>query len=224
MRASKSIYHPHGDSNDFTNVETALDALDTALDALIVTVAAINSYASQSDAETGTDNAKIMTALRVNQAIAKWGHAPDVIIEDQKSQNTAGGTATSGSWATRTLNTLVRNNGTLASLSSNQFTLPAGSYYISWSAPAYYCNYHQTRLQNITDTTTAGVGTSAHSGNAVADTATTRSCGAAVVTLAASKAFEIQHQVTVTRATDGFGVAANFTTEVYGRVEITKVA
>lgn len=53
------------------------------------------------------------------------GAAPDVIIEDQKTSGTNGGTATSGARETRTLNTLVYNAGSLASLASNDFTLPS---------------------------------------------------------------------------------------------------
>ena len=151
-----------------------------------------------------------------------WERPIDVIIEDQKAQNTAGGTATSGSWQTRTLNTLVRNHGTLASLATNQFTLPAGTFYIAWSAPACQCDGYQTRLQNITDTSTAGVGSSELSGSS--DTMGTRSCGSAVVTLAGAKAFEVQMQVLTTKASNGHGNPANFTTEIYARVEISKVA
>jgi hypothetical protein len=181
-----------------------------------------SQLASQAEAEAGTSGTTVMTPLGVNQAIATWGHAPDVIIEDRQAQNTAGGTATSGSWQTRTLNTLVRNVGTLASLATNQFTLPAGTYYIAWSAPAHFVAQFQTRLQNITDTATAGVGASSYSNPAAS--MMVRSEGAAVVTIAGSKAFEVQMQVNTTRASDGMGLAANFTTEVYTRVEITKIA
>jgi hypothetical protein len=116
--------------------------------------------ATTTEASTGTDTSRAVTAAGLTAFTQTWGHAPNVIIEDQKAQNTSGGTATSGSWETRTLNTLVRNNGSLASLSSNQFTLPAGTFYISWSVPGYACGRHQTRLQNITDASTAIVGTS----------------------------------------------------------------
>jgi hypothetical protein len=162
----------------------------------------------------------LLKAVRELTTLQTFGHAPDVIIEDQKAQNTNGGSATSGAWRTRTLNTLVRNVDTLASLATNQITLPAGTYYIKWAAPAAQCNAHQTRLQNITDAATVSVGTSEFATTSVQSS----SFGKCVVTITASKAFEIQHQVQVTSGTNGFGQAANFTTEVYARVEITRLA
>ena len=49
-------------------------------------------------------------------------------MRDEKANGTQGGTFTSGSWYTRDLNTVVTNEINGASLSSNQFTLPAGDY------------------------------------------------------------------------------------------------
>ena len=43
----------------------------------------------------------------------------------------------------------------------------------------------------------------------------TRSIIAGEITVAGSKALEIQHQCTTTHASNGLGNAANFTTEVY---------
>lgn len=147
--------------------------------------------------------------------------APDVIIEDQKTAGTEGGTATSGSWETRDLNTLVRNVGTLASLSSNRFTLPAGTYYITWSAPAYSVDTHKTRLYNYTDTSSVALGTLEF-----ADAGVSRSFGSIVVTIAASKAFELQHRVRVTQASNGYGYQLSGLSdiEVYSRVEIWNIS
>jgi hypothetical protein len=152
---------------------------------------------------------------------------PDVIIEDQKASGTYGGSATSGAWRTRDLNALVRNAGAIASLSSNQITLGAGTYFLKWTAPAFGVDRHQTRLRNISDSTTPGHGTSEYTGIAgVSDFNQTHSAGSVVVTIAGSKVFELQQQVTTTRAATGFGVAAIFSgnTEVYSRVEITKLS
>ncbi len=141
------------------------------------------------------------------------------IIEDRKAVNTAGGKTTSGAIDTRVLNTLVYNRNSIVSLSSNQFTLPAGSYYIQWSAPAYDASAHQSWLFNVTDGTVAGSGTSEMVNG---ETALTRSTGSARVTIAASKAFTIRHLVDSGRATNGYGFASNITglSEVYTRVEI----
>jgi hypothetical protein len=206
-----------------TGASTALAAFDNLKQASTESYVGAVELATTTEAFAGTDTSRAVTAAGLTAFAQLKGHAPDVIIEDQKAQNTQGGTATSGSWFTRVLNTLVRNHGTLASLASNEFTLPAGTYYISWSVPGQFVVLFQSRLQNMTDGSTAGVGTSelAQGG---AFSIVSRSVGSAVVTIATAKAFAVQMQVSATRATDGLGVAANFTTEVYTRVEITKVA
>ena len=147
-----------------------------------------------------------------------------VNLQDQKTQNTAGGTFTSGSWQTRTLNTKVNDVGSLCTLSSNQFTLSAGTYIINAVAPAYLINArHQTRIQYVTDATTLLVGTSIYAPTISANICVTTSQVRGMFTVAASKALELQHQCQSTEATDGFGVAANFTTEVYSVVELWKI-
>lgn len=166
--------------------------------------------------------AQSLSAGQQEQARANIGASvgyPDVIVEEQTSSASVG--ATSGSFVTRGLSTLVRNNGTIAALASNQVTLGAGTYFFKWFAPGKGVNQHQTRLQNITDATTAGLGTSAFSPSA--SNAYSASEGSCVVTIAASKAFAVQHRVTTTNATDGFGTTAGFGTDVYSRLEITKL-
>lgn len=151
------------------------------------------------------------------------GSKPLIILQDQKTANTAGGTFTSGSWQTRTLNTEVTDTASICSLATNQFTLPAGTYDIEASAPALRVGRHQIRLQNITDTSTTLIGESAFSDSTV-EYATTRSRLVGRFTIAGSKAFEIQHQCQTTRATFGFGLEANLgVTEIYTTVVITKV-
>jgi hypothetical protein len=147
---------------------------------------------------------------------------PDVIIEEQQASGTNAGASTSGSYASRTLNTLVRNNGSIASLSSNQVTLGAGTYYFQWSSPAFAADAFKTRIQNITDGTTASYGSTEYSENATPKSQT-RSVGSCIVTIAASKAFELQMRVSISKATNGLGTASGFGTEIYSRLEITKI-
>lgn len=143
---------------------------------------------------------------------------PDVIIEDQKAQNTSGGTSTTTD-SRRDLNTLVLNNGTLATLSGNKFTLPAGKYYIEWEAPSYASERHQSWLVNETDSVTAARGTTEFLNASVQGV----SRGATVVTITASKEFGIFQKVTNAQATNGWGVAANMGTEIYTRVKIWRI-
>lgn len=145
------------------------------------------------------------------------------MICDQKSAATDGGTFTGGAWRTRDLNTEISDADGIVSISSNQFTLGAGSYLIRWSAPAFAVNRHVAKLYDITaDTNIAPVG-SAEKTNTTSGHVT-RSFGVARVTITADNVYEIQHRSQSTRSTDGFGVATDFTTELYTIVEIYKEA
>jgi len=145
-------------------------------------------------------------------------------FSDQQTANTAGGTFTSGAWRTRDINTTVGTNGISgASIASNQITLPAGTYLIQGSAPAYDVNQHMTRFYNITDSTVAINGGSAYTD--ATDTVVTHSPFSGVVVIAGTKVFEVQHYAATTAATSGFGIAANNgSVETYTQVTILKVA
>ena len=151
------------------------------------------------------------------------GLYPDyILIQDQKSQNTAGGTFTAGAWRTRDLNTEVSDAGGHASISSNQITLAAGTYDFLIFCPAYKVNIHQAILYNISDSAVIKTGTSMASG--AAEFNVTHSIIAGRVVLAATKILEIQHWCTTTGTTTGFGPACNLTTEVFTSAEFRKVA
>jgi len=144
-------------------------------------------------------------------------------VEDQKSSGSAGGTFTSGAWQTRTLNTVVTNLISGASLSSNQVTLPAGRYYFEAHAPAFQVNVHKTQLYNISDTVSIKIGTTEDS--SAADAVTTRSFVSGEFTLTASKTIELQHRCTNTVSSNGFGAALSTSgVEVYAALKIWKLS
>lgn len=144
-------------------------------------------------------------------------------IQDQQTSGTYGGTFTAGAWRTRTLNTSVTNEITSASLTSNQITLPAGTYYIEATAPAHQCNAHKAKLYNVTDAADILFGTSAFT-NSVASYAVTESRISGRFTLSGTKTLELRHQCTSSRTTDGLGYATFMGTEIYSEVKIWKVA
>ena len=149
--------------------------------------------------------------------------APYAIFQDQKAQNTNGGTFTNGAWRTRDLNTSVANTITSASLASNQITLPAGTFRITAYAQAEQVNQHQLRFYNITDSSEAIAGLPQMTETAGYGANTAILVGNIVIT--ASKVFELQHQCNVTFAnTIARGRAGNFTGERYGTVIVEKVA
>tara|TARA_B100002019_G_scaffold927_1_gene744 strand:+ start:146 stop:712 length:567 start_codon:yes stop_codon:yes gene_type:complete len=146
------------------------------------------------------------------------------IIGDVKSTGTNGGTFSSGDWRTRDLNTEISDADGIVSISSNQFTLAAGSYQIKFSAPAFNTNANQARLYNATTSTGLQVAQAAFV-NGASGHVQTSSVGSARVTISGSTAFEIQHRCNNTSATYGFGVSSNYSTDViYTLVEIFKEA
>ena len=152
------------------------------------------------------------------------GAAPDyILLRDEKTAGTAGGTFTSGAWRTRDLNTEVIDSGNHCTLSSNQFQLAAGTWRIRAIAPAWGVDRHQARLQNITDATTTvtGTGSSSNSSSLPGNT-----CSEIVhqFTIAATKTFEIQHQCSATMSGAGFGLDGSFGTEIYTIVELQKIS
>ena len=141
-------------------------------------------------------------------------------VRDEKSSGTAGGGSTSGSFLTRDLNTVMTNEITGASLSSNQITLPSGTYYINARAPAYNVDEHKLKLRNITDSSDTIIGSSEQNADLDYDSAflTGR------FTIASQKTFELQHRFGF-GAANGFGLACSFSVvEVYADVQIWKVA
>lgn len=145
-----------------------------------------------------------------------------VVARDEKAQNTGGGAFNSGAWNTRTLNTLY-DPSSIASLSSNQVTLPAGTYLARGGGVGRNVDRHQTRLQNVTDASTVLAGCPMYAAAAVGEENESHFSG--TFTIASSKAFELQHQCqTSNGGAQGYGVEGNFTTEVYGWLEFLKIS
>ena len=144
-------------------------------------------------------------------------------VRDEKSSGTAGGSATAGSFQTRTLNTVMTNEISGASLASNQITLPSGTYYINGWCSAFQCQEHKAKLRNVTDSSDTVLGTSEFSASSYEGFTTSKIIGR--FTISAQKVFELQHRVGATKTTNGFGIPSSFTvTEVYGDVQIWKIA
>jgi hypothetical protein len=162
---------------------------------------------------TGVTGATGATGAQGIQGAA--GLSDYAIFQEQQASGTNGGTFTSGSWVTRTLNTTAVTVGTAITLAGNQITLAPGTYYIKAYVPAYLAGVHQARLYNTTSAATAIVGTSAVDGYSIIE---------GFVTVVSTSVFEIQHQCTTTRATDGLGKSAAFgENEVYTKVLVEMV-
>ena len=145
------------------------------------------------------------------------------LIADVKSANTAGGTFTSGSWQDRDLNTEIYDPDSIVSISSNQFTLGAGTYIIEWDCIFFDVGINNTRLYDVTGSASVQAGMSTY-GNP-ADNGYGVATGSAQVTPTASNTYKIQHRCASTKSSTGFGLATNVgEDEQYVRVKITKLA
>jgi hypothetical protein len=145
------------------------------------------------------------------------------IIADVKAYNVNGGTFTQDAWRTRDLNTELDDPSNIVTITSNQFTLQAGTYLVEWSAPAFKVAKHSSRLQNITDATTEELGTAQYNLQTMDTVIPTT--GACVVTLSSAKAFEIQHYCTLTKNSNGLGAESSISGQnsVYTLVKIHKI-
>jgi hypothetical protein len=111
----------------------------------------------------------------------------------------------------------VYDRDSILSVSANQFTISqAGTYEISWEAPAYSVGNNKALLYSITDSAIIAYGSSI----LTATGAMNVSRGTSVVTIASAKTFSIQHYGQTTVNTNGFGVAVSLGTEVYTSVVI----
>jgi hypothetical protein len=162
----------------------------------------------------------IQDATAVSHAATlKQARGDYICIQDQKAANTDGGTATTGSWATRDLNTEVVDTGNHATVASNQISLLAGTYRFKATVPGFATNEFKSRLRNITDSSTLLVGSNSY--GAAASFASALSVIEGRFTISGTKTLEIQYRCGATQATNGLGVKANYgEVEVYTSVEL----
>lgn len=152
-------------------------------------------------------------------------------VIDQKASGTGGGSVTAAAWNTRTLNTVLVNNISGASLASNVITLPAGTYYVEASAPAVgdtstaTNQRHKVAIKKV-DNTLLLLGTSEciqPSGSSII--LQTRSFVRGTFTLAASTGIILDHYFT-TSTSYVAGIPTNISgyNEVYSEIKIWKVS
>lgn len=170
------------------------------------------------DATTGT----FTQGLTISGTAVGLGEQLIVLREEQTS-GTQSGTFTSGAFRTRAVNTIAVDETGQVSLSSDQFTLPAGTYRVDAKAEFFASAANILRLQNITDAETTLVGLNDHS--TAAANADGHACHlGGLFTITASKTFELQHRCGLTKTTNGFGVSHTFgINEVFVHIELLKI-
>ncbi len=143
------------------------------------------------------------------------------IIVDQKSSGTDAGSSSGGSWNTRDLNTELADSDGIVSISSNQFTLQAGSYFLEASAPAYQPSRHKLKLYQTSGTAAdIAFGTGTFTSNTIAIQSTAfLSCR---FTISTATTYQIRHYVQESKSGNGLGVAISQGVELYCMVKIFK--
>ncbi len=145
-----------------------------------------------------------------------------VRLRHRQSTGTAGGTATAGAWYTCPLNEETQDTAGICTLSSNEFSLPAGTYQVA--ALQNFCITGNTmiRLYNVTDSTEVARGsflivyTGGYSGGP--------SILQARFTLAGTKTLRLEYKVGTTRATDGLGSAWASEDITHAQVELVRLS
>lgn len=204
-----------------------IESVQGQIDAMVPTLAALAGVAeSVFQAAPNNVNLKAFgdSVLANTTAITtKQGLLEPVFLKDVKANATNGGTFTSGSFLTRTLNTIENPFGvSWIALAANQFTLQPGTYLIEGGAPAFGVDNHKTKIRNITDSTDAIIGSSAVAGSV--DTSDSHSLLTGTIVVATAKVFELQHYANTTKATSGFGSnTSSGINEVYSQLKITRI-
>ncbi len=177
----------------------------------------IDAPASGSDRTITCPDATGTMALTSNLLFSSYA-----IICDQKDSGVDGGTFTSAAWRTRDLNTEIADPDGIVSISSNQFTLQAGTYLVKATVPAYKATTHVAKLYNATDSSDIQMGTAQTAHISYLGDASSKIY--ARFTLSGAKALEIQHICSHTVANVGFGSGHSYGVNVYTVVEIYKEA
>lgn len=150
--------------------------------------------------------------------------AATAVLSHTVSNGTNGGTATQGNWATAPLNTEDSDASNIVSLSSNVFTLGAGTYLIDgfclFGGNVDYC---QARIWNVTAGAVAVLGIT---GRSASSGVAGLSPISGIVTVAGSAQFRMEYRVGSTVNTTGLGMPAGWgsgNSEVYRRVTIRRL-
>lgn len=143
-----------------------------------------------------------------------------LVNETQASGVNAGGS--SAGTNIRVLNTTVVNNIASASRSGNQITLPAGTYWVELTAPAFSPDRARVGLYNVTDSVLEFAGQVYYSTGSNGMTV----CKAqAFLTVVGTKVFEIRHYLQSSFGTYGLGLgySAPGINEIFAEAYIWKV-
>lgn len=151
------------------------------------------------------------------------------VFTHTQTSGTGGGGFLGGGWRTMTVNTSQYNGISGSSISSNQITLPSGTYLLDGMANAQGGLFSaRLKLRNITDSSDTLTGRSTEVQFGVSSNPITiQMVLRGVFTIAAQKTFEIQIYPETGNSTDGQGQAggsgAGSVTETYSEYIFMKI-
>ena len=154
----------------------------------------------------GADVIKFSTGGTERMSITNSGvtgaglFASYAVITNELSAGTEGGTNVANSWATRDLNTELADPDGIVSISSNKFTLGAGSYLIKWMTAFQNASYTITRLYDVTNSAVRQYGMASYG-----IYTTDRAPGFARVTPSGSTEYRIEYYSDQAQANSGLG-------------------
>ena len=143
------------------------------------------------------------------------------IIGDKKDGATAGGSITAGDWRTHDLQTEFSDPDGIVSISSNQFTLQAGSYFVTHKSVFFHTNSGVTKLYNVTDGADVSNSFSVPIYARNASTHAIQVTGSVRFTISGEKTFELRARSAIDSSI-GFGVASTFADNHYAIIDIFK--
>ena len=145
-------------------------------------------------------------------------------IKDVRSNGTAGGTATSGSFLKRTLNTLSDPDNIGIALASDRFTLPPGKYFLIGSMEIIgQTNGLKHKIVRDPGGTPSDEILFVNDNIGTPGEGATPS-GSGIIDVTSSVDFELQYRVAITKTTTGLGLAQSFgVDEIYVNLLILKL-
>tara|TARA_B100000282_G_scaffold212874_1_gene157182 strand:- start:16 stop:705 length:690 start_codon:yes stop_codon:yes gene_type:complete len=145
-------------------------------------------------------------------AAPTWGTArfsTYAIICELNGDTTDAGTLTANTWMTRDITHEQADPDNIVTLDgSGNFTLQAGTYFVEWSAPAWRCDRHTTRLYDVNAGIAKGFGTLEFSQDSGSYTQSS-SRGFARFTITSSNTYRLQTKGNITKSGDGLGLDPN---------------
>lgn len=166
--------------------------------------------------KTGGAGTTDPSADSTNWVLISNGAVPLLHVREEQASGTSAGTATGPTTITRVLNTVKTNGIAGASLSSNQVTLPAGTYEAWVRVPAFASDVHRAWLASASGVVLLGA---AANGSG----AETQSFTVGQFTLASTTAVWISHYLKYS-GSNGLGTATSQSTEIYAEAIFRKVA